>query len=272
MARTYPLSAPVGTPGGASWWRRRTALALAAASGCLLGLPQARGSRAWGGELFTAQAINASRFAVLARPVGQDDWNLLVLEQLSAEPRCWTERPDGLIDPSLNRFNFSGICSRYIDSNAYSVRLGDQDQATQFRLRLLQVGDELQLLASTISMPSDLLVGRGRVPLRDRDGFVQLQLEPDWSLQRRAYQGRGLSHLYFANRDNLQVLQARQLPTAPPRLPSQEAMASTPLSRRRPVGGSLPAAGAASLAALPIPGFAAVPGRPIPLPVIPFRE
>lgn len=270
MARTYPLSAPAGSSGGSTWLRRGAALA--GVGCCLFALPQARGSRAWGGELFSAQAVDGARFAVLARPVGQDDWNLLVLEQLTAAPRCWSERPDGLVDPSLNRFNFSGICSRYIDSNGYSVRLGDQDLASRFRLRLLLVGDELQLLASTVSMPNDLLVGRGRVPLRDRDGFVQLQLEPDWSLQRRAYQGRGLSHLYFANRDSLERLQARQLPSAPPQLPGEEPMAYSPTGRRLAAGRSLPRAGAASLAALPTPGLAAVPGRPIPLPVIPFRE
>jgi len=269
MARTYPLPASTGTP-PQSRWRQRSAV-LAAVGGSLLAL--AGGPRAWSGDLFSAQAVDASRFAVLARPIGRDDWNLLVLEQLAAQPRCWLERPDGLIDPSLNRFNFSGICSRYLDSNGYSVRLGDQDLAGSFRLRLLQVGEELQLRASGVTLPDDLLVGRGRVPRRDRDGFVALQLEPDWNLQRRAFQGRALNHLYFAHRDSLATLLAKQQPPAPPGLAGPEALAPNPSERRRrPSGDSQPAAAGSALGSLAAADPAAPPGRPIPLPVIPFRE
>jgi hypothetical protein len=270
MARTYPLPAPAGTPRDSRWWQRSAVLA--AAGGSLLALPLAAGLRAWSGDLFSAQAVDASRFAVLARPIGRDDWNLLVLEQLAAQPRCWLERPDGLIDPSLNRFNFSGICSRYLDSNGYSVRLGDQDLASSFRLRLLQMGEELQLRASSVGMPNDLLVGRGRVPRRDRDGFVALQLEPDWSLQRRAFQGRALSHLYFAHRDSLSTLLAKQQPPAPPGLAGAETLAPNPPERRRRAGDSQPAAAGSALGTLAAADPAAPPGRPIPLPVIPFRE
>ncbi|MEB3271419.1 MAG: DUF3747 domain-containing protein [Synechococcus sp.] len=270
MARTYPRPALAGTP-RQNRWRQRSAV-LAAAGGSLLALPLAAGPRAWSGDLFTAQAVDASRFAVLARPIGRDDWNLLVLEQLAAQPRCWLERPDGLIDPSLNRFNFSGICSRYLDSNGYSVRLGGQDLASSFRLRLLQVGEELQLRASSVATPNDLLVGRGRVPRRDRDGFVAVQLEPDWSLQRRAFQGRALGHLYFAHRDSLSVLLAKQQPPAPPGLAGAEPLAPNPPGRRRPAADSQPTAGGSALGTLAAADPAVPTGRPIPLPVIPFRE
>ena len=30
-----------------------------------------------------------------------------MLEQIKAQPRCWTPRQDGLVEPSLNRFDFS---------------------------------------------------------------------------------------------------------------------------------------------------------------------
>ena len=39
------------------------------------------------------------------------------------------------MDPSLNRFNFTGICSRYIDSNGYSLRIGEQT-AEQLKIRV----------------------------------------------------------------------------------------------------------------------------------------
>lgn len=150
-------------------------------------------------SLFSAQPLDGSRFAVLARPVGAGDWNLLVLEQVRAQPRCWEQRPDGLIDPALNRFDFTGICSRYLDSNGYSLRVGEEDLASRYRLRLEQRGNGLALLAMSPSQPVQLLVGRAAVPLRDRDGFVQIQLEPGWQLQRRLYGQQSLGHVYFAH-------------------------------------------------------------------------
>jgi hypothetical protein len=255
MARTYPPAASLAAV-GAKPRRRSTWAGAGIAAAAALGLPLVAAHRVRGEALFTAQAVDPARFAVLARPVSRDDWTLLVLEQLATEPRCWTRRADGLIDPSLNRFNFTGICSRYIDSNGYSLRVGQEDLANRWRLRLQQVGGELQLLASTVSHPVELIVGRGRVPSRDRDAFVALQLEPGWLLQRRTYQGQGLSHLYFANAETLPGLLARLQPAAAP----------APAGRF-PLRGPVPPA----LAALPAPGMLALPGRPIPLPVIPFR-
>ena len=72
------------------------------------GLAQESTARA----LFDSAAIPQERFAVLAQPIGRAQWKLLVLEQIKAHPRCWTSRQDGLVEPSLNRFDFSGICRR----------------------------------------------------------------------------------------------------------------------------------------------------------------
>jgi hypothetical protein len=168
-------------------------------------------------NLFNSRPLDASRFAVLARPLGRNDWNLLVLEQIQPQPRCWEERPDGLIDPALNRFNFTGICSRYLDSNGYSLRIGDQDLASRYRLQLRQSGNELQLQASTPSDPTTLVVARAKVPLRDRDGFVALKLEAGWDLQRRSFGEQTLNHLYFANAAPLpQLLAAASGISQPP--------------------------------------------------------
>ncbi|MCX5944391.1 MAG: DUF3747 domain-containing protein [Cyanobacteria bacterium] len=151
------------------------------------------------GDLFTGQPVDKTRFAVLAKPVGRSDWALLVLEQLARLPRCWDNRADGLVDPSLNRFDYTGICSRYLDSNGYSLRIGQSDLGSSYRLRLQQQGTSLQLLALNPNEASELLVGQGRISRRDRDGFVALELEPGWELQRRLYGQQALSHVYFAN-------------------------------------------------------------------------
>jgi len=158
--------------------------------------------------LFATEPLDPSRFSVLARPVGDSDWNLVVLEQLAAKPRCWEERADGLIDPALTRFDFSAICARYIDSNGYSLRINDEDLATSYRLRVRQVGHELQLEATSSEEPTVLVVGRGDIPKRERDAFVALQLESGWELLRRRYGEQTLQHLYFSNDNPLGELLA----------------------------------------------------------------
>jgi len=223
--------------------------ALAAGAGLTL---QDRGVAA---ALFDSRPLDNSRFAVLARPVGRSDWNLLVLEQVQPQPRCWESRRDGLVDPSLNRFDYTGICNRYLDSNGYSLRVGQEDLATSHRLRLQQVGNVLLLQALSPNQPTALVVGRGEIPRRDREGFVAIQLDPGWELQRRSYGNQTLNHLYFANATTLGqlIVQAegnRRPPTTMARLasPGLEGGSGSDLGR------------------------VAIPGRAIALQVIPFRE
>jgi hypothetical protein len=226
---------------------QRASAGFSAAAATLLSLPA--GADASG--LFNAQPLDQGRFAVLAKPVGQGDWTLLVLEQITTAPRCWEQRADGLIDPALNRFDFTGICSRYLDSNGYSLRIGDQDLASRYRLRLEQRGSGLSLLAMTPSNPTQLLVGRGAVPQRDRDGFVLIQLEPGWQLQRRAYGQQTLSHVYFANATPLpQLLSAAGAGTGAPGLSS--GLSTVPAPRPpRPTAGTGPARGPIALQVVP---------------------
>ena len=113
------------------------------------------------------------------------------------------------MEPSLNRFNFSGICKRYLDSNGYSLRSGGQDLGTRFRFRLNQSGASLRLEALDPQQRAPIMVGQAAVPAhRDPNGFVALQLEPGWALERRVYQGRQLNHLYFAHQDPVNRLLA----------------------------------------------------------------
>ncbi|WP_216902173.1 DUF3747 domain-containing protein [Synechococcus sp. CCY 9618] len=188
---------------------QRTYLALAGLALAGAGLPLVQPSLAGAVGLFQGADVEEERFAVLARPVGKNDWTLLVLEQLAAQPACWAPREDGLVDPALNRFDFTGICNRYLDSNGYSLRVADEDLGTTYRLRVQQVGSRLELQASSPKSPTILVVGRAEVPVRDRDGFVSLQLEPGWQLKRRTYQERALTHVYFASPTSLEQLIAR---------------------------------------------------------------
>ena len=227
MSRTYLRAAGL------------TAMGLLAA-----GLPQGGAARA----LFDSTALPQERFAVLAQPVGTAKWKLLVVEQVKAQPRCWTPRQDGLVEPSLNRFDFSGICKRYLDSNGYSLRSGGQDLGTRFRFRLQQSGTSLRLEALDPQQRAPLLVGQASILGRDPNGFVPVQLEPGWALERRIYQGRKLNHLYFAHqepvnrllalassrgqRSGFSRLGAPMPPIAPPPLPSSRATRQRATQRR----------------------------------------
>ena len=248
-----------------------------------LGPPQIPGSRA--GDLFEARPVDPERYAVLGRPLGNGEWTLLVLEQIRPAPLCWQQRPDGLVDPSLNRFDFTGICGRYIDSNGFSVRLanleGNSLPSGPLRLRLEQSGADLQLLASAPGLASELLVGRAAIPARDRNGFVALRLNPGWELQRRRYGNQILNHLYFANGASAEQLLAygggrpaipgaatrAAYPLLPPPPPLPVSTAPVPRSSWQ-TQAPIRAAGGMVMAEPTSTGE----GRVVALQVVPFRE
>lgn len=176
-----------------------TALGLAGLGAAVPGLSRA---------LFDSRPLQQERFAVLAQAVGDNRWKLLVLEQIKARPLCWEERGDGLINPSLNEFDFSGICSRYLDSNGYSLRTGGADSDKRFRLKLEQNRRGLVLQAMDPVRGDSTIVARASRMRRDMNAFVKLTLEPGWALERRAYKGRTLSHVYFANAKPMPTLMA----------------------------------------------------------------
>jgi hypothetical protein len=262
-------------------------LAGAGATAAVLGLataqPAAR-AQAWEPRqsLFEAQSVDPRRYAVLGRPLGNGEWTLLVLEQILAGPPCWQNRPDGLVDPSLNRFDFTGICGRFIDSNGYSLRLANQEGAGRsgnLRLRLQQNGPELQLLATAPELARELVVGRGPVPARDRDGFVALRLAPGWELQRRTYQGQRLNHLYFANRASAEQLVAAAGNSAPPTRNARLALPPPPPPPPAPTAWSARNERRSDwrrpTATSPVPmrqPMATGEGRVVALQVIPYRE
>ena len=236
MQRTYLALAGVGLMG---------ATGLAA-----VGLVPAQ-PRAWAqtwsprASLFDSQPVNPQRYAVLARPLGNGEWNLLVLEQILPGPPCWQQRADGLVDPSLNRFDYTGICGRYLDSNGYSLRLANREGAAPgggpLRLRLQQSGPELQLLATAPELARELIVGRAPIPSRDRTGFVALRLAPGWELQRRTYQGQALNHLYFAHQASVEQLVAAATPQTGPSQAGRRSLALLP-PPPPPVAPGVPAA------------------------------
>ena len=298
MQRTYLALAGVGLMSGS---------VLAVVVGLMPAPPRAW-AQAWAPRqsLFDGQPVDPRRYAVLARPLGNGEWNLLVLEQILPGPPCWQQRPDGLVDPSLNRFDYTGICGRYLDSNGYSLRLANREGVAPgggpLRLRLQPNGADLQLLATAPELARELIVGRAPIPSRDRTGFVALRLAPGWELQRRTYQGQSLNHLYFAHQASAEQLVAaasleagpagggrRSLALLPPPPPpvapgaagwtgsrsergtqrgsERRGWRTSPLATSQPLDPSL---GAAPRQGLEASGGGQ--GRAIALQVIPFRE
>jgi len=245
MSRTYPHRRPWPQLG-----RGYTKALIAASALTAIGIPLAAAS------LFDSQPLDQEHFAVLAQAVGRDRWKLLVLEQIKPRPLCWETRRDGLVNPSLNSFDFTGICSRYLDSNGYSLRTGGSDMASSFRLRLDTDQRGLRLSAMDPNRGVPIVVARAERPKRDRNAFVKLELEPGWSLERRAYQGRTLSHVYFAHAASTSTLLARA-----GERPSVPAFKSLDLRAPQPPGSPQLASSRTSLSG----------DGPIRLQVIPFR-
>ena len=226
---------------------RRAALGAAA-----LGLTALASSLpVWSRALFDSRPLQEERFSIMAQPVGSDRWKLLVLEQIKPRPLCWEERRDGLINPNLNTFDFTGICSRYLDSNGYSLRTSGKDTDRRFRLRLNQSHNGLILQAMDPDQGSAITVARANTMRRDKNAFVKMTLEPGWSLERRVYQGRTLGHVYFAHSKPITTL-----------------IATSQASKRSSTGFN------ASLPPAPSSPMAASQGMqrgPIRLEVIPYR-
>ena len=150
------------------------------------------------GALFEQEDVDQDKFVAIAVPLPQGDrYNLIVLEQKSNEQLCWEETTDqGVINPLLLTFDFSGICGRSTDSNGYSIRQVGEDLALKYRLSLIKKDNALVLMGMPLqsSYGKSFEIGRTRILT---DDFLKITLNPDWRLTRRVYQGQPLGHLYF---------------------------------------------------------------------------
>ncbi len=150
------------------------------------------------GSLFTAVPVELSNFVLVSAPIGQGQRSQLnIYEQRTTKRPCFAVGSGAptMVDPLLSTFDFTGVCNRYIDGNGYSLRIGGDDLGTRYRLSVVNTGSDIELLATPTRNPSQptLLVARaGGVA----SGFVQLKLEPGWTLKRRAYGKKSLGHLY----------------------------------------------------------------------------
>jgi hypothetical protein len=235
----------------------------------------------------------------LAQPLDNDQWNLILVEQLQpGGASCWSRQSDGSVTIagessavenggsqvsssqviSPGAANGDSRCSRLQSSSGYSLRAADGDLPSPWRLRIAAGAAGLELQALNPSLTTPVPVARAPMPPAAGQGLASFRLEPGWSFQGRTYAGRRLSHIYLASAEPLALLQARArgnvqsfpvqsfagLPPPPPplELAQRDRRRSQSWRRQQQIS---------SASIEPAPGQPA-PGQVISLPVLPFQE
>lgn len=148
--------------------------------------------------LFDAVEVDQTKFVIVSAPIGDGSRSQLnIYEQRSDARPCYAVQGSNpaVVDPLLSTFDFTGICSRYIDGNGYSLRVGDSDLGSTYRLSVVKESGDTLLMA----LPTKPSAGPEMVVARSggsSNGFLLLVPEPGWKLMRRQYAGRTLGHVY----------------------------------------------------------------------------
>ncbi|MGF1514557.1 MAG: DUF3747 domain-containing protein [Elainellaceae cyanobacterium] len=149
--------------------------------------------------LFGQKEVDQNKFVAIAAPFGNNNHQLLVLEQVSNERACWEESGSTpvVVNPLLTNFDFTGICGRSTDSNGYSIRVDGEDLGLQYSLRVIEREGDLKLVGRPFRLGngSEIEIGSAQ---GSTDGFVKLSLNPGWEFAKRTYEGRTLGHVYLS--------------------------------------------------------------------------
>ena len=219
-------------------------------------------------SLFAAAEVDPQSFLLVAAPIGSsgERAQLNIYEQLKPTRPCFevAEGQPARVNPLLATFDFTGICSRYIDANGYSVRVGTQDLATSYRLMVSRSGGDTLLLA----YPTKAGAGPEMVVARTRGsapGFLKFELEPGWRLMRRQFGGRNLGHLYVYSESWPAAVAASAQPVTAAPDPAATPEASVPATPEA----SVPAGTAGPVQPTTVQENPSAAEQPLPLPVIP---
>jgi hypothetical protein len=152
---------------------------------------------------FEETQVEPSNVIAIARPYGDNKYDLLVIQQMPGKQACWSESGSSpvLVEPLLLNFDFTGICSRATDSNGYSIRIDGQDYGLDYMLRIVERNGELVLVGTNRLNPNqEIIVGRTKGMA---SGFLKIQLESGWQFSKRTYKGKVLGHFYFSGQSTL---------------------------------------------------------------------
>ena len=163
---------------------------------------------------FNARSLESNKVIALAQPSSRGNYSLIILEQISNQRLCWQEEGNNPIRvrPLLLEFDFTGICGRSTDSNGYSVRVGGEDLAWQYRLQIIQERNNLKLVAVSTRDRSIPPIEIGRTNGISND-LSKIILNEGWSFSKRVYNGQTLGHIYLTHNDNINNLIANSSST-----------------------------------------------------------
>jgi len=218
---------------------------------------------------FDSVEINPNNFIAVSAPFGNNQHQLLILEQISNQQRCWNESGSNpvSVEPLLLNFDFTGICSRSTDSNGYSIRMNGQDLGLDYLLRIVERDGELVLVGTPRVNPNAPEIEIGRTQGLS-NGFEKIFLNPGWRFTRRIYQGRALGHIYLTNdgaapypqesNTTAQPLPLRRQPLPPraqplPPKPERELIFTKPQAAPMVPEREIPSLGPQPLPSLPTP-------------------
>jgi len=152
---------------------------------------------------FSEQELDPNSVIAVARPYGNGNYDLLVIEQLPGQRQCWDEigsKPT-TVEPLLLNFDFTGSCKRSTDSNGYSLRINGEDLGLDYLLRIVERDGELWLIGSPRrdhSQP-ELVLGR---TYGLKQGMLKIFLNPSWRMSQRSFGRTLLTHFYFSTQNN----------------------------------------------------------------------
>ena len=150
---------------------------------------------------FDEQEVEQTQFIAVARPYGDNKYDLLIIEQIPDQQQCWSESGSNpvIVEPLLLNFDFTGHCKRSTDSTGYSIRIGGQDYGLDYILRVVERNGELVLIGTHRKdrKQPEIVVGRTR---GFSNGFLKIFLEPGWQFTKRTYEDKILGHVYFSSK------------------------------------------------------------------------
>ena len=145
--------------------------------------------------------VDQNQFIAVAVPFGNRQYNLMVIEQIAGQQKCWSESGSQpvTVEPLLLDFDFSGSCRRATDSNGYSIRIKGQDYGLNYLLSIVERDGELLLIGiprSSNSHLSEVLVGKS---YGLNQGLNKILLNPGWRFTKRTFEEQALGHIYLTS-------------------------------------------------------------------------
>ena len=147
---------------------------------------------------FDEQELNQNHFAVVAAPY-RHGYNLLILEQIPGQEKCWSEvgQSPTEIEPLFLNFDFTNACKRSSDSNNYSIRFDGKDRGLDYLTNIVEQDGELHL----IGVPRDS--NQPQLHLGKTNGLasgsLKIVLNPQWRLTKRLHGDNPTDHVYISN-------------------------------------------------------------------------